>query len=112
MAKKQIVEGVEVTPSQAKAIGRLRKTILEADGEGLESPAYQRFDLTPSQSGFLVLEAVVAPKGSFRSDDPSTLRVVFIGERGAVELGNPKDPEDRGKIKGSPLVATAPVASV
>ena len=110
MAKKQIIEGVEVTPSQAKAVKRLRKDILEADGEGLESPAYQRFDLTPSQSGFLVLEAVVASEGSFRASDPSTLRVVFIGERGGVELGNPKDPENRGKIKGFPQVVQAPVA--
>lgn len=112
MAKKQIIEGVEVTPSQAKAINRLRQDIIEADGKAFQKPAYQRFDLTPSQSGFLVLEAVVASEDSFRALDPLTLRVVFIGERGAVELGNPKDPEDRGKIKGFPAVTEAPTASI
>ena len=101
-------KGVPVSPSQLKTIETLHEQVIANHGDGFE---YKRFSVHPFTS-ISMLEIMIEVGNIDESPMDAilnrSLRQIFDGERGGCELGNPDDPEKRGKIKGLQECVTAP----
>jgi hypothetical protein len=106
-----IVENKKLTPKQVNVVEALKERVIEVDGKDMTDPVMAiHISRMHSKPGCLIVEMVVG-QGIHASDD-STLRLIFIGERGGVELMNPADVNLRGKIKDLEGVISTPISKL